>query len=275
MLLARLARRERLALGELAPSRVILEAVVASGADYGYYLAWALVTLADVVRAQDDPVGAQKRAVEALETSERVASPTVVALSRVVLGRLAAERRDWGEAETLLHDALRAQAERQLRLWLPQTLDALAEVAAGLDSYEEAARLMGAAERARTDHGLVRWRPDQPRLRTLHDTTRAEMGDEAFAAAHAEGGTLSLEETIAWIRRARGSRKRPRAGWESLTPTEVQVVELVTQGLTNPQIGERMFISRATVKVHLAHIFQKLDVTSRSELTAQAVRREM
>lgn len=262
------------ALGELAPSRVILEAVVASGVDYGCYLAWALVTLADVMRAQDDPAGAQKRAVEALETSERVGSPTVAALSRGVLGRLAAERRDWGEAETLLHDALRAQADRQLRLWLPQTLDALAEVAAGLDSHEEAARLLGAAERARSDHGLVRWPPDQPRLRTLEDATRGEMGDEAFAAAHAEGGTLSLEEAIAWIRRARGSRRRPRAGWESLTPTEVQVVELVTQGLTNPQIGERMFISRATVKVHLAHIFQKLDVTSRSELTAQAVRRE-
>jgi DNA-binding CsgD family transcriptional regulator len=59
----------------------------------------------------------------------------------------------------------------------------------------------------------------------------------------------------------------------TLTPTETQVVELVAEGLTNPQIGERMFISRATVKVHLAHVFRKLDVKSRSELTAQAVRR--
>jgi DNA-binding NarL/FixJ family response regulator len=51
-------------------------------------------------------------------------------------------------------------------------------------------------------------------------------------------------------------------------------VELVAQGLTNPQIGERMFISRATVKVHVAHIFQKLDISNRAELTAMAVRRE-
>jgi DNA-binding CsgD family transcriptional regulator len=47
----------------------------------------------------------------------------------------------------------------------------------------------------------------------------------------------------------------------------------VAQGLTNPQVAERMFIARATVKAHLAHIFQKLDVSSRSELTALAIRR--
>jgi DNA-binding CsgD family transcriptional regulator len=85
---------------------------------------------------------------------------------------------------------------------------------------------------------------------------------------------MSLDEAVAWIRRARGSRQRPAAGWESLTPTEAQVVEFVSEGLTNPQIGERMFISRATVKVHLAHIFQKLGVKTRAALTAQAVRRE-
>jgi DNA-binding CsgD family transcriptional regulator len=100
------------------------------------------------------------------------------------------------------------------------------------------------------------------------------MGADEFEAAHAEGASMSLDEAIAWIRRARGSRKRPTGGWESLTPTEAQVVELASEGLTNPQIGERMFISRATVKVHLAHVFQKLDVKTRAELTAHAVRRE-
>jgi DNA-binding CsgD family transcriptional regulator len=84
---------------------------------------------------------------------------------------------------------------------------------------------------------------------------------------------MPLEEAIGWVRRARGTRKRPAGGWESLTPTERQVVELVAQGLTNPQVGERMFISRGTVKAHLLHIFQKLDVQSRSELAALTVRR--
>ncbi len=50
-------------------------------------------------------------------------------------------------------------------------------------------------------------------------------------------------------------------------------MELAAQGLTNPQIGARMFISRATVKAHLSHIFQKLDVRNRADLAAKAARR--
>ncbi len=74
------------------------------------------------------------------------------------------------------------------------------------------------------------------------------------------------------MRRGRGERKRPSAGWAGLTPVETEVVRLVTQGLTNPQIGERLFISKRTVGAHLARIFTKLGVRSRAELAAEAVR---
>jgi DNA-binding CsgD family transcriptional regulator len=71
------------------------------------------------------------------------------------------------------------------------------------------------------------------------------------------------------IRRGRRvTRGRPQAGWESLTPTERSVADLVAEGLTNPQIGDRLFISRRTVQAHLAHIFAKLDLTSRAQLAA-------
>lgn len=58
-------------------------------------------------------------------------------------------------------------------------------------------------------------------------------------------------------------------------PHVAKVVELVAHGLTNPQIAERMFVSKATVKTHLAHVFQKLDVHSRAELSARATERAM
>jgi DNA-binding CsgD family transcriptional regulator len=76
-----------------------------------------------------------------------------------------------------------------------------------------------------------------------------------------------------YVSRARGERKRPSAGWESLTPTERRVVVHAAAGLTNPQIAERMFIARGTVKVHLSHAFTKLGVTTRTELAAQAIKR--
>jgi len=70
----------------------------------------------------------------------------------------------------------------------------------------------------------------------------------------------------------RGSRTRPQFGWQSLTPTERTVADLVADGLTNPQIGERMFISRRTVQTHLVHVFAKLGISSRAQLAAQVAR---
>jgi DNA-binding NarL/FixJ family response regulator len=51
------------------------------------------------------------------------------------------------------------------------------------------------------------------------------------------------------------------------------VVDLLTEGLTNPQIGERLFVSRRTVQTHLAHVFTKLGLSSRTQLAAEAARR--
>jgi DNA-binding CsgD family transcriptional regulator len=71
------------------------------------------------------------------------------------------------------------------------------------------------------------------------------------------------------VRRGRrGARKRPQLGWESLTGTERRVVDLVVEGLSNPQIGERLYVSRRTVQTHLAHVFTKLGISSRAQLAA-------
>lgn len=78
---------------------------------------------------------------------------------------------------------------------------------------------------------------------------------------------------LAGVRRGvRGPRTRPQFGWQSLTPTERTVAALVADGLTNPQIGERLFISRRTVQTHLMHVFAKLSISSRAHLAAQVAR---
>jgi predicted ATPase/DNA-binding CsgD family transcriptional regulator len=71
----------------------------------------------------------------------------------------------------------------------------------------------------------------------------------------------------------RGPRQRPKSGWESLTGTELKVVRLVAEGLSNPEIAERLFISRGTVHTHVSHILAKLGLRSRVELAAAASRR--
>jgi DNA-binding CsgD family transcriptional regulator len=66
--------------------------------------------------------------------------------------------------------------------------------------------------------------------------------------------------------------QRPGHGWDSLTPTEREVAQLVAEGLSNPGVADRLFISRATVKTHLTHVFTKLDITNRAQLTALVTR---
>ena len=123
--------------------------------------------------------------------------------------------------------------------------------------------------------GIVRWAPDEARCQELADLARQNLGTERYADVYEEGRALSVADAVAWVRRARGERRRPSRGWESLTPTELRVVELVAEGLTNPQIAERMFITRGTVKVHLSHIFAKVGAGTRAELAAEATRRSM
>jgi DNA-binding NarL/FixJ family response regulator len=61
---------------------------------------------------------------------------------------------------------------------------------------------------------------------------------------------------------------------EVLTPREAELLSLLTEGLSNRELGQRLFISEATVKTHLAHIYSKLGVDSRAAAIATAIRRE-
>jgi len=88
------------------------------------------------------------------------------------------------------------------------------------------------------------------------------------------GRAMTVEEAVRLALRGKGGRRRSTSGWDSLTPTECEVVALVREGLSNPAIAERLLITRGTVKVHLSHIFTKLGVTSRAELAAEAALRE-
>jgi DNA-binding NarL/FixJ family response regulator len=90
----------------------------------------------------------------------------------------------------------------------------------------------------------------------------------------ADALALLCDSAVALHERERRRRQPTHAiGWESLTPTELLVVEHVEAGLTHPEIAAELLISRYTVKTHLAHIFTKLDLRSRSELAAVAARR--
>jgi DNA-binding CsgD family transcriptional regulator len=71
----------------------------------------------------------------------------------------------------------------------------------------------------------------------------------------------------------RRHQKRADHGWESLTATEVKVALLVAEGLSNPDVAAKLYLSRRTVQTHVSHILAKLGLRSRVELAVSASRR--
>ena len=209
----------------------------------------------------------------AIEHALRLENTWLAAKAQLTLGRLAARRGDAAEAERLHHAALAAIQAHRLPARAAGRTGALADLAAASERHVDAARILGAAEHARRELGFVAW----PAQRVEHAQLTARivqaLGPEAFDQALAEGAGVEVDDAVAWLRRARGPRNRPERGWESLTPTEVEVVRQAAAGLTNPQIAERLFVARATVKTHLSHVYAKLDVDNRAQLAVQAAGR--
>ena len=103
------------------------------------------------------------------------------------------------------------------------SLEALAALALEHESAAEAARVFGAAAALRSSVGMVRWPIEQGAYDA--DLARAQevLGPDDFRTAWDEGSMLSVDDAVVYASRARGERKRPSAGWDSLTPTEERV----------------------------------------------------
>jgi DNA-binding CsgD family transcriptional regulator len=176
------------------------------------------------------------------------------------------------QADRDAHDALACAADVHAYLRISDTLECLATLAVGAANPREAARLFGAAHGIRQRMGAVRFKVWDAGYGASVTALRDTMGEKDFDAAWAEGAALSVEEAIAYAQRGRGERKRPTSGWDSLTPTERDVVRLVSEGLANNDIATRLFVSPRTVQTHLTHVYTKLGLTSRVQLVQEAAR---
>jgi predicted ATPase/DNA-binding CsgD family transcriptional regulator len=196
---------------------------------------------------------------------------------RYAEGILAWHRGELAAADHLVREATVQWHQCGARIDACDGVELLGMLAAARERFPDAARLLAAASAARQPLGYLAPGFTANRAAAARAASQARhiLGEDRFTQAWEQGQELTLDDAVAYATRQGGGRKRPATGWASLTPAELDVVRLVSEGLRNDAIARRLFIAPGTVKVHLSHIFAKLGVTTRTELAAQAASRDL
>jgi ATP/maltotriose-dependent transcriptional regulator MalT len=162
--------------------------------------------------------------------------------------------------------------------FLPFVLAELANIAKAQGKFERATVLLGAAGKialsARRD--ASEYAGFESELAVL----RTELGETPFAEARAAGKVMTREQAIAYALESRTSAvEEPdkldpaQSVSNPLTKREVEILCLISEGLSNRKIAERLFLSPGTIKWYLSEIYGKLDVNGRTQAVTRA--REM
>jgi DNA-binding NarL/FixJ family response regulator len=148
-------------------------------------------------------------------------------------------------------------------------LEGLAGVALVEGQAEGATRLLGAAESVREAIGAALPAYFSAKLESNAAAARRPLGAARFAAAFAQGRTMTPEEAVLSV-------PSPPAGYPAgLSSREVQVLGLVAAGMTDAEVARKLFLSPRTVNAHLRSIYRKLGVKSRSAATRYAVEHDL
>jgi ATP/maltotriose-dependent transcriptional regulator MalT len=201
----------------------------------------------------------------------RASGSTAVTLPALsVLATISWNRGDVSRAETVWQEALAlawAAGERWLAI---DPLYGLAAVAAERGTLRTALRLLGAVDRLCETTGIT---PLIAQAMTARiETAAAALPPKAVVAERAAGAAAPLAKIVTDVLRDTveldsRSDRRP-----NLTRREQQVLRLLAEGRSDPEIAATLFVSRRTVATHVANLFRKLGVHSRAAASAYAVR---
>jgi len=254
-------------------------------------IASALTNLGISALARGDNEQAKVLCEESLALRRKLGHKGGCAHTLIILGRIAVFQGDFERATACYEESLALRQETGEMEGIAAALEGLAAVAGRQGQPVSAARLYGSAESLRILLGA----PLTPLDRSYYEHTvaavRAQLDQPIFLKAWTEGRTMTLEAAIAAARQmpaqahsapasqrtpaGAASTSAPSASPFGLTAREVEVLRLVTQGLTYAQIAEQLVISRHTVDAHLRSIYGKLGVTSRSAATRCAVEHKL
>ena len=220
--------------------------------------------------------GALDRAQELLGSStaifNEVGDSRAVAYGRTLLAECLVQRGAAAEAVAALGEAIHGFALVPERWGLVNACSLLVSAEAARGDWERTALVLGVVQGLCERTGGELFPYQRQRMALVATECQAQLGSERFARHQDAGDTVGRSDGIAnalWPPGARrklaGAGSHPRL---ALTPRELEVAQLIAEGLTNRQIGQRLFIAERTVDTHVGRILTKLSCATRSQVAA-------
>ncbi len=277
--LMRLGQNAQLA-GDLQAGRAALQESVATheaaGNPIGVARSRSILAMLEGPRLTESPA-ARATAAKCWEAELRLfqegGNTLMVARALAGLAYVAYLGNDLSRAADMSQQALRMRwAMRHIRP-LPAAFEDIADIACRTGQAETAARLYGAAEALRE----ITDAPMPPLFRAEYDREigriRQALPAQTFYAAWHAGRHLNLEAAVAEALTVQVPTDPHQASpGQTLSARELDVLRLLAEGRTNPEIGVALYISRKTVANHVASILAKLGVESRTAAVSYALR---
>ena len=224
--------------------------------------------------AVGQPKAAKQHLAAAMEISRRYSDSYLLAQALLVDGIIDLTIGSHTDAEANLKHSLQLVRRMDNRvIGVTTVLQALAAVAVAQRRATRAARLQGASSAVIRQQHLPGHHPYVLELAASTDErARKVLGAHNYAEEFAAGERMRLDEAIAFaleedpesIRMEAGAARPPG----ELAKREIEVGQLVTEGLTNKEIAARLFVSDRTIESHVRHILNKLGLTSRVQIAS-------
>ncbi len=253
-------------------------------------IALALNNLGEV----EHDLGNYAHAAEALGTSialyRELGNKWGIALALCSLGDVILAIGEPDQAKAIYKESLALYQIENNTVGVIACLNGMAGVAAVQGEPLLAARVWGMAETQRSAVGVPISLVEHAHYERLVTAARVLIGERAFASAWVEGCTMTLEQTFAMLEYIPLAASlilpvsqatavlKPSLTLiypKDLTTREVEVLQLLSAGLTSAQIAEQLVISLLTVNTHVRSIYSKLGVTSRSAATRYAIEHKL
>ena len=203
-----------------------------------------------------------------------------IARATFTLGLIAIQRQQHLEARDLLAEAVALWKELGDRYNFCGCLALIANLALHGGQVERALQLLGAIDTFLQEINSTPPALVQTIIDEVKQQTQIRLGQDAFATAWTAGQALTLEKTyelqgMVLAEIGMETADSPSVCPNGLTQREVEVLHLLTEGLTNAKIAETLVVSPYTINAHLRSIYSKLDVSTRAAATRYALEHDI